>query len=130
MDSKILRSGAISAVVLLFVGTFISSYGGWEPLINLPGNILGAAIIAIVLSIFSVFIFSTWFANFLPGSTLVKGVLFGVLVWSVFLILGGLLPFFKDSVYPSTNPGNALFVSLLLFSVWGATASLSLEMKS
>ena len=129
MDSKILRSGTIAAVVLLVSGTFIGSYGGWEPMINLAGNILGALVIALVVSIFLVFIFTTWFSNFLPGSTLAKGVLFGALIWAVFLILGGVLPFFKEAVYPNTNPGSALFVSLILSSIWGAVAALGLEMK-
>ena len=129
MDSKILRSGTLAAVALLLSGVFIGSYGGWEPMINLPGNILGAVVVALVVSIFLVFVFSSWFSNFLPGSILAKGVLFGVLVWAVFLILGGLLPFFKEAVYPNTNPGSALFVSLILSSIWGAIASLSLEMK-
>ena len=130
MDSKILRAGTIAAATLLLAGAFIGSYGGWGPIINLSENVIGASIIALVTSIFLVFIFSTWFANFLPGSSLAKGVLFGALVWAVFLILGGLLPFFKDAVYPNTNPVINLFVTLLLYSVWGAVASLNLETKS
>ncbi len=130
MDSKILRSGTIAAVALIFAGAFMGSHGGWGSIINLSENILGASIIALVTSIFLVFIFSTWFSNFLPGSSLAKGVLFGALVWAVFLILGGLLPFFKETVYPDINPGINLFVNLLLYSVWGAVASLSLEAKS
>lgn len=130
MDTKILRSATISSIVLLIIGLFIGTFGGLTPLLELPNNILGAAIIAIALSVPLILIYSLWFANFLPGSTLVKGILFGALVWIVFLILGGLFSFFKDSVYTVLNPGINLFLSLVLFTVWGGVATLSLESKN
>ena len=129
MDSKILRAGTVSGITLLLVGMFIGTYGAWDPVIKLPGTVIGISIIAIVLSIFLTFVYATWFANFFPGSVLAKGVFFGALIWTLALILGGLFSFFKEAVYPTLNPGVALFLSLLLSSVWGAVASLTLESK-
>lgn len=130
MDIKILRAGTTSAVSLLVVGLFIGNYGGLGPILSLAPSLLGAAIITILISVFLTYIYLNWFANFLPGSILAKGAIFGALVWLVFLILGGLFSFFKESVFPQLDPGNALFLSLLLFSTWGAVAALSLESKN
>lgn len=130
MDSKIIRAGTVSGIALLLSGLFFGSYGGLEPILMLTPNFLGASLLAITLSIFFSLVYSNWFANFFPGSHLSKGVLFGALVWTVFLILGGLFSFFKESVYPSLNPGTNLFLSLILFSIWGAISSLTLESKS
>lgn len=130
MDVKILRSGTLSAIILLTLGLLLGNFGAWQPIINLPQNILGALVVSIILSTFLTFIFQRTFVNFFPGSPLVKGVLFGGLIWVVFLILGGLFAFFKDAVFPTANPGESLFLSLLLFTAWGGVMSLALESKN
>lgn len=130
MDTKIIRAGIVSGTTLLLVGLLIGTYGGLDPVLKLTNNFLGASLLVLVLSILFTYIYAHWFANFLPGSILTKGFLFGGLVWTVFLILGGLFTFFKASVYPDINPANNLFLSLVLFCIWGAFSSISLETKN
>lgn len=129
MDTKIIRAGLVSGLVLLVAGALLGNYGGWAPILDLVNNFLGISLIITVLSIFLTFIYSNWFSNFLPGTALSRGVLFGALVWVVFLILGGLFGFFKNSVYPEFNPGNTLFLSLILNILWGSITSIVLETK-
>lgn len=124
MDSKNLRIGLYSGALAIVVGTALGTYGGWLPLANQSNNLVGAAIIGLVFSILLAYIFGHYFVNFLPGTPLVKGVIFGILIWLIFLILGNLGNFFKDAVYPLENKETALFLSLVLHTVWGAAVGL------
>lgn len=129
MEAKTIRSGIFSAIILLLTGLIFGSFGGWEPIYRVTDNIFGSAILAVTFSIFLSFVYFNWFRNFLPGSPVIRGALFGILVWIFFLILGGLSNFFKEAVYPQ-NPGSALFLSLILNTIWGGTLGIFLESKS
>lgn len=130
IDTKVLRAGTVSAFVLLFAGLLIGTYGGWQPIFALADSLVGVALVGIALSVFLLFVYQQWFANFLPGSSLSKGALYGFLVWALFLILGGLFPFFKESVYPNQEPFANLFLSLVVLSLWGAIGVLTLDNKN
>lgn len=128
MDSKVIRAGINSAVITLLSGTILGTFGGWSAVYNLAPNLFGIVILASVFSILLCYIFSYWFADFLPGTSLLKGALFGILVWIAFLILGGVSTFFKDAVYAS-NSGQILFLALINHLIWGAILSIFLESK-
>lgn len=128
MDAKITRSGLFSAVILLLVGLAFNTFGGWTPVFQLPGNDIGAIILAITFSILLTYVYFHWFNNFLPGTGLVRGALFGCLVWTFFLVLGGLSSFFKTAVYPEAHT-EVIFLNLVLNVIWGTSLSLFLESK-
>ena len=128
MDSKVIRAGINSAVIALLSGTILGTFGGWSAVYNLAPNLFGIVIMASVFSILLGYIFSYWFADFLPGTSVLKGALFGILVWIAFLILGGVSTFFKDAVYASNN-GQILFLALINNLIWGATLSIFLGSK-
>lgn len=129
MDAKITRAGLYSSVILLLVGLAFKTFGGWGPIFQLTGNNLGATILAVAFSILFAFIYHTWFNNFLPGSPMVRGALFGCLVWILFLVLGGLSSFFKEAVYPENN-STPIFLSLILNIIWGSSLATFLESKN
>ncbi len=129
MDTKITRSGIFAAVILLFAGVAFNTYGGWGPIFKLPGNIFGAVLLALTFSTLLSYIYFHWFNNFLPGSAVIRGALFGCLVWTFFLVLGGLSSFFKEAVYPQSNT-SVIFLSLILNIIWGSALSTFLENKS
>jgi len=129
MDAKIIRAGIYSTVILLLVGFSFNTFGGWGPLYQLPGNILGAGVLATVFSILLAYVYVSWFDNFLPGTAVTRGALFGCLVWIAFLVLGGLSSFFKDAVYPQTN-STPIFLSLILNIIWGTFLAIFLENKN
>lgn len=128
VEARILRAGFGAAVVALLVGAVFGSYGGWAPVLNLAGTYLGSWIIAIILVSVLAFVYAYWFNEFLPGTPVVRGAIFGILVWILLLILGGVSSFFKAAVYPSPA-GSSLFLSLLLHLAWGSTLGLLYEAK-
>ncbi len=129
MDTKITRSGIFAAVILLLVGLAFNTYGGWGPIFKLPDNTAGAVLLALTFSTLLSYIYFYWFNNFLPGTAVIRGALFGCLVWTFFLVLGGLSSFFKDAVYPQTNT-SVIFLSLVLDVIWGSSLATFLESKS
>lgn len=129
MDTKITRAGIYSAVILLLVGLVFNTFGGWTPIYQLPGNIFGASVLALVFCVLLAYVYFFWFDNFLPGTPVIRGALFGCLVWIFFLVLGGVSGFFKDSVYPQTNSA-PIFLSLILNVIWGSFLATFLESKS
>lgn len=130
MDHKIIRAGSLSCFVLLITGLAFGNFGAWQPVLSLVDNVFGQILIILIDSVFLAFILQRWFLNFLPGSPMVQGALFGTLIWTTFLIFGGLFGFFKDAVYPGVEPGQSLFLNLVMNIVWGVTASLVLTSKS
>lgn len=118
MDPRTIRAGVGSGVVALLVGATLGTYGGWAPVFSLAANDIGFWIVAVVLSVLSAYLYSYWFNSFLPGSAVVRGVLFGILVWILMLILGGVSDFFKDATYPDPA-GPTVFLTLILHGVWG-----------
>jgi len=128
MDLKLIRAGINSAIIALLSARVLGTFGGWRAILDLPENIFGAVLIACILSTALGFVYHKWFADFLPGSPLVKGVLFGSLLWIVFLILGSLTEFFKESVYNNNN-FSLLFLSLMNHWVWGGSLTIFLETK-
>lgn len=129
LDSRNLRAGTYAGIVLLLVGFVFGNFGGWTAIFGVSRNIFGVWVLGITFSIALAYVYNTWFANFLPGTTLIRGVFFGLLVWIAFLILGGLSNFFKDSVYGPNN-SSILFTSLVTSIIWGAMLSLFSELKS
>lgn len=129
MDTKVIRAGINSAVIALLSGVALGTFGGWSALFDLAPNFFGIVIIASVLSVLLGFVYAYWFADFLPGTSLLKGALFGILVWIVLLILGGVSDFFKEAVYAGNN-GQILFLALINHFVWGSSLSIFLENKS
>lgn len=128
MDNRIIRSSVYAATLALLVGSVFNNFGGWQSLFKIASNFIGVWVLAVVFTTILAFIYRSWFANFLPGSVLLRGALFGSLVWIGFLILGGLLPYFKENVY-QINLGNGLFISLVLHWIWGGALSTFLESK-
>ena len=128
MDSKVIRAGINSAIVALLSGVVLGTFGGWGALFDLAPSFFGIVIMAAAFSIFLGYIYSYWFEDFLPGTALVKGALFGILIWLVLLILGGVSDFFKEAVYAGNN-GQILFLALINHFVWGSSLSIFLASK-
>lgn len=129
MDSKIIRAGINSAILALLSGAALGTFGGWGAIFELSPTFFGVALIAVTFSTLLGYVYSYWFAEFFPGTSVIKGALFGILVWIVFLILGGVSTFFKDAVYAG-NSGEILFFSLINHCVWGSSLSLFLDSKN
>src|SRR4030067_2678872 len=111
MDARTIKSGAGAGLIALLVGSSFGTYGGWSAVFSLALNIFGFWILAVVLAVFAAYIYGYWFNAFLPGTPVIRGVLFGVLVWILMLILGGVLGFFKEATYPDPT-GPAVFLPL------------------
>lgn len=129
MDAKIIRSAIYSTTIFLLVGLVFGTFGGWSPIFELTSNIFGTVILALIFNIFLAYIYYYWFNSFLPGTAVVRGALFGSLVWIFFLVLGGLSSFFKEAVYPTSN-SSVIFLSLILQIIWGSLLSIFLENKN
>jgi len=128
MDPRAIRAGIGSGIVALVVGGVLGTYGGWAPVFNLAGNQLGSWALALALSTFLVYIYGYWFNAFLPGTAVVRGVTFGILVWILMLILGGVSNFFKEATYPDPA-GPTVFLTLILHTVWGSILGLLYEVR-
>lgn len=126
MDPRAIRAGIGASLVGLFVGGVLGTFGGWAPVFALANSQVGFAIIAIVLGIVLAYIYGYWFNSFLPGTTVIRGAIFGVLVWILMLILGGVSVFFKEATYPDPA-GATIFLTLVLHAVWGGVLGLLYE---
>jgi hypothetical protein len=128
MDPRVLRAGVGSSIVALLTGAALGTYGGWTPVFNLAGSQFGFWIVAVVLGTLMVYIYGYWFNAFLPGTPVIRGAIFGVLVWILMLILGGVSTFFKEATYP--NPaGPVVFLTLVLHVVWGSFLGVLYEIR-
>ena len=128
MDTRVVKAGVGASVVALLVGGALGTYGGWSPVFELANSQLGSWAIAIVLGTLLAYVYGYWFEAFLPGSPIVRGAIYGVLVWILMLILGGVFAFFKEATYP--NPaGPTVFLTLVLHLVWGALLGVLYEAR-
>ncbi|OGY22889.1 MAG: hypothetical protein A2172_03030 [Candidatus Woykebacteria bacterium RBG_13_40_15] len=128
MDQRAIRAGVGSSIVALLVGATLGTYGGWAPVFDLASTSLGSWLVAIVLGTVLAYIYGYWFNAFLPGTTVTRGIIFGVLAWILMLILGGVSGFFKEATYP--NPaGPTIFLTLLLHVVWGSILGILYETR-
>ena len=128
MDPRAIRAGVGASVAALLVGAALGTYGGWSPVFNLAGTQLGFWALAIVLGTALAYIYGYWFNTFLPGTPVIRGVIFGLLVWILMLILGGVSAFFKEATYPDPA-GPTVFLTLMLHVVWGAVLGILYEVR-
>jgi hypothetical protein len=128
MDPRAIRAGVGASLAALLVGAALGTYGGWAPVFDLAGSQLGSWAVAIVLGTVLAYIYGYWFNAFLPGTPVIRGVIFGALVWILMLILGGVSSFFKEATYP--NPaGPTVFLALMLHVVWGSLLGILYEVR-
>ena len=118
MDPRAIRAGVGAGFVALLAGAALGTYGGWSAVFSLAPNDFGVWLLALALSVFITYVYGYWFNAFLPGGAVVRGALFGVLVWILMLILGGVSAFFKEATYPDPA-GPTVFLALVLHLVWG-----------
>lgn len=128
MDPRTVRAGVGSGVVALLTGGALGTYGGWSAIYNLAPSEVGFWLIAITLSVFAAYIYAYWFNAFLPGTPVIRGALYGVLVWILMLILGGVFAFFKEAAYPDPS-GPVIFLALVLHLVWGTVLGILFEAR-
>lgn len=128
MDVKVVSAGFGAGVVGLIVGRFLGTYGGWSPVFSLAATSLGFWTIAIVLSIAFVYLYAYWFHGALPGTPILKGAFYGVLIWILILILGAIFPFFRDATY-AAPAGKTVFLSLVTHASWGFALGMLYEAK-
>ncbi len=128
MDPRVVKAGAGASILGLLAGAVLGTYGGWSTVFSLATSEIGSWLIAIVLGIVLAYIYAYWFNAFLPGTAIVRGATYGVLLWILMLILGGVSTFFKEATYP--NPaGPTIFLTLVLHVVWGAALGLLYESR-
>ena len=128
MDPRAIRAGVSASLIALLVGAAFGTYGGWSPVFELAGTIFGFWAVAIVLGTVLAYIYGYWFNAFLPGTPVIRGVIYGLLVWILMLILGGVSTFFKEATYP--NPaGPTVFLTLMLHVVWGTVLGILYEVR-
>jgi hypothetical protein len=128
MDPRTVKAGVGAGFVFLLAGGALGTYGGWSAAFELAANDLGFWLVALVLSTFVAYIYGYWFNAFLPGTPAVRGAIYGVLVWILMLILGGVFAFFKDATYPDPS-GPAVFLALVLHVVWGKVLGVLFEAR-
>jgi len=128
MDPRAIRAGVGASLAALLVGAAFGTYGGWAPVFDLAGSQLGSWAVAIVLGTVLAYIYGYWFNAFLPGTPVIRGVIFGVLVWILMLILGGVSSFFKEATYPDPA-GPTVFLTLMLHVVWGSLLGILYEVR-
>lgn len=128
MDPRAIRAGVGAAIIALLVGAAFGTYGGWEPVFALAATFFGFWAVAIVLGTVLAYIYGYWFNAFLPGTPVIRGVIYGLLVWILMLILGGVSTFFKEATYP-TPAGPTVFLTLTLHVVWGAVLGILYEVR-
>ncbi|MEX0621792.1 MAG: hypothetical protein WD187_02275 [Candidatus Woykebacteria bacterium] len=128
MDSRTVRAGTGAGVVALLLGGALGTYGGWSAVFSLAANDVGFWLIAVSLSVFLAFIYGYWFNAFLPGTSTVRGATYGVLVWILMLILGGVFAFFREATFPDPS-GPTVFLALILHVVWGAVLGVLFETR-
>lgn len=126
MDSRAIKSGVGSSIVGLLVGGVLGTYGGWAPVFELASTQIGFWVIALSLGVALSYIYGSWFNSFLPGSAALRGGVFGILVWILMLILGGVSVFFKDATYPDPA-GSTVFLTLILHVIWGKVLGILYE---
>src|SRR3989304_7085443 len=130
MDAKSVNAGLGAGLVGLLTRAVVGTYGGWAPVFELASTQFGFWVIALVSSVAFAYVYAyVGFPAFLPGTTLVKGAIFGALVWVLMLILGGVFEFFKEATYPDPS-GPTVFLTLVLHLVWGSVLALLYEVRS
>jgi len=128
MDARTVRAGIGAGIVALLAGAAVGTYGGWSAVYSLAENDLGFWLIALVLSLVAAYIYAYWFNAFLPGTAVLRGTVYGVLVWVLMLILGGVFAFFKEATYPDPS-GPAIFLALVVHLVWGSVLGIIFEAR-
>ena len=128
MDPRTVRAGVGAGAVFLLAGAALGTYGGWSAVFSLASSDLGFWLVAVALSVFMTYVYGYWFNAFLPGTPIIRGTLYGVLVWILMLILGGAFAFFKEATYPDPS-GPVIFLALVLHVVWGAVLGVLYEAR-
>ena len=128
MESRPVRAGIGAGIVGLLVGGVLGTYGGWSAVFSLAPTDIGLWVVAVTASVFITYIYGYWFNAFLPGSSITRGALYGVLVWILMLILGGVSAFFKEATYPDPA-GPIVFLTLVLHLVWGTVLGILYETR-
>jgi hypothetical protein len=128
MDPRVVRAGVGASVVGLLAGAALGTYGGWSPVFELAGSQIGFWVVAVVLGSVLAYIYAYWFNAFLPGTPVIRGAIYGILVWILMLILGGVSGFFKEATYPDPA-GPTVFLTLVLHVVWGSILGLLYEVR-
>src|SRR3989344_2825840 len=123
MDPRATRAGVGASAVGLIVGGALGTYGGWAPVLSFAGALFCFVVIGATLGIALAYIYGYWFSAFLPGTAVIRGVIYGVLIWILMLILGGVSSFFKEAIYPDPA-GGIIFLTLVLHVVWGGVLGL------
>ena len=128
MDPRAIRAGVGASAVGFIVGGALGTYGGWTPVLSLAGSQFGFVVIGATLGIALAYIYGYWFSAFLPGTAVIRGVIYGVLLWILMLILGGVSSFFKEATYPDPA-GPVIFLTLVLHVVWGGVLGVLYESR-
>ena len=122
MSYNVLASGFLASVTALVVGIAFGTLGGWEQILGLTDTLLGGWILAVFFGVVLALIYTQLgFSQFLPGQSLVKGAVFGFLVWVVILIVGAFWAPVNLAAFA------APFTGIVLHLIWGATLALFLE---
>lgn len=122
MSYATLASGFLATVWSLVVGITFGTLGGWEPILAQAETQLGSWILAIFLGIVFALVYTTLgFAQFLPGTTLVKGAIYGFLLWVLILIIGAFWAPVSIAAFTAPFPG------IVLHLIWGSTLAWFLE---
>lgn len=128
MDIRSVRAGISAGIVGLLAGAVLGTYGGWSAVFSLAATDFGFWVVALTLSVVVAYIYGYWFNSFLPGTAVVRGVIFGILLWILMLILGGVSAFFKEATF-AEPAGTTVFLALVLHFVWGATLGVLYEAR-
>lgn len=122
MPYQSLASGFLATVATLVVGGTFGTLGGWEPILAQVSTQLGSWILAIFFGVTLALIYTNFgFSQFLPGMTLVKGAIFGFLLWVIILIVGAFWAPVNLAAF------SAPFGGVILHLIWGSTLAFFLE---
>jgi len=89
VSNLVITCGFLATLATLVIGVTFGTLGGWEPILAQSATKLGSWILAVFLGIIAASVYTGFgFNQFLPGTTLVKGAIYGFLLWVVILIIG------------------------------------------
>lgn len=127
MSQKGLTAGFVATVIALVFGTAVGGLGMWNAVAAAAKTPVGGWLVLLVIGTALGYLYSfvthAQYDKFFGKELVVKGVVFGVVVWIVTLILASIFPVLGEAAF--AQPIRAtLFLQFLTHLVWGASLGL------
>ena len=129
LDQKGLVSGFYASIIALIFGSLVGGLGIWSVFAATSRTVVGGWLILLVIGIGLGYLYSfVKYDKFFQKEHIVKGAVYGVIIWIITLILAAIFPILGQAAFAQPLR-SVLFVQLLTHLLWGATLGFLFEQK-